>query len=134
MSAVMERRRVLVVDDEAKITKLLKSYLEASGYEVETQETGLGAVDYAKEHQPDLVILDLKLPDISGYEVSDQLRRVYNHDMLPILMLTAMDRPEDREKGFEHGADAYISKPFDFSSVAQQVGMLLSGPGPEQMV
>ena len=134
MSAIAERRRVLVVDDEAKITRLLKSYLEASGYEVATQETGMAAVDYAKEHQPDLVILDLKLPDISGYEVSDQLRQVYDHDALPILMLTSMDRPEDRERGFEHGADAYISKPFDFSSVAQQVGLLLSGPGPEELV
>ena len=125
-----EHKRVLVVDDEEKITRLLKTYLESNGYEVETRTMGLEAVDYAKEHQPDLVILDLKLPDISGYEVSDSLRQVYNHDTLPILMLTSLDRPEDRERGFEHGADAYISKPFDFSAVAQQVGLLLSGPGP----
>ena len=128
MTAIAERRRVLVVDDEAKITYLLKSYLEANGYEVATQVTGQAGLDYAKEHQPDLVILDLKLPDISGYEVSDHLRAVYSHEALPILMVTAMDRPEDRERGFEHGADAYISKPFDFSCVATQVGMLLSGP------
>ena len=126
----MERKRVLVVDDETKITRLLKSYLEGSGYDVETCESGTAALDCAKERQPDLVILDLKLPDISGYEVSDHLRQVYDHDALPILMLTSMDRPEDRERGFEHGADGYIAKPFDFSSVAQQVGLLLGGSNP----
>ena len=127
---VEERKRVLVVDDEPKIAKLLKSYLESSGYEVETAGCGEEGLDSAKEHKPDLVVLDLKLPDISGYEVSDRLRQVYSHEALPILMLTAMDRPDDRERGFEHGADAYIAKPFDFSAVAQQVGLLLSDPGP----
>lgn len=125
-----ERKHVLVVDDETKIAGLLKAYLESSGYAVDTQETGLAALDAVREHQPDLVILDLKLPDISGYEVSDQLRQVYNHEQLPILMLTSMDRPEDRERGFEHGADAYLSKPFDFSVVAEQVDHLLAGTGP----
>ena len=127
---IEERKRVLVVDDEPKIAKLLKAYLEASGYEVETAGCGQAALDCATAHQPDLVVLDLKLPDISGYEVSDRLRQVYSHEALPILMLTAMDRPDDRERGFEHGADAYIAKPCDFSAVGQQVGLLLSDPGP----
>ena len=125
-----ERKRVLVVDDEPKITRLLKSYLESSGYEVDAQLSGMAALDAAKEHQPDLVILDLKLPDISGYEVSDHLREVYTQDTVPILMLTSMDRPEDREKGFAHGANAYMSKPFDFGEVAVQVDQLLRGIGP----
>jgi len=132
MTAVAERRRVLVVEDEPKISQLLKSYLEANGYEVETQATGQAGLDAAKERRPDLVVLDLRLPDISGFEVSDHLRRVYSHEALPILMVTAMDRAEDRERGFEHGADAYIAKPFDFSSVAMQIGLLLSGPPPEE--
>lgn len=124
-----ERKRVLVVDDEVKITRLLKSYLESSGYEVDAQLCGMAALDAAREHQPDLVILDLKLPDISGFEVSDHLREIYNQDTLPILMLTSMDRAEDREKGFEHGANAYMGKPFDFGEVALQVDYLLKGTG-----
>ena len=125
-----ERKRVLVVDDEVKITRLLKSYLESSGYEVDAQLSGMAALDAAREHQPDLVILDLKLPDISGYEVSDHLREVYNQETVPILMLTSMDRAEDREKGFLHGANAYMSKPFDFGEVALQVDQLLKRSGP----
>ncbi len=128
--AESEKKHVMVVDDEAKIAQLLKTYLESFGYEVEMQYSGMAALDAAKEHQPDLVILDLKLPDISGFEVSDHLREVYSQDTLPILMLTSMDRAEDREKGFEHGANAYMGKPFDFSEVVLQVENLLKGAGP----
>lgn len=125
-----ERKLVLVVDDEPKIVRMLRELLESSGYEVQTESCGTAALDYAKEHQPDLVILDLRLPDLSGFEVSEQLRQVYDHATLPILMLTAMDRAEDREHGLECGADVYMSKPVGLGELLEQVQLLLSGAGP----
>ena len=121
------RRTVLVVDDETKITRLLTAFLESVGYEVRAEATGTGALEYVngEGHVPDLVILDLRLPDISGYEVSTRLRRNYNQSTLPILMITAMDRPEDRDRGFEHGANAYLSKPFELGELNRTITSLL---------
>ncbi len=125
-----DRKMVLVVDDEPKIVRMLKQLLESNGYEVQTESCGMAALDYAKEHQPDLVILDLRLPDLTGFEVSEQLRQVYDHATLPILMLTAMDRAEDRQHGLESGADIYMSKPVGLGELLEQVQVLLAGAGP----
>ena len=123
------RKQILIVEDESKIANLLKLYLETAGYEVRAEAFGANALDYAAEHRPDLVILDLRLPDIAGYEVSTRLRKLYDRSVLPILMLTAMDRPIDRLRGFAHGADAYMSKPFELTELSETVTSLLERSG-----
>lgn len=124
------RKKILVVDDETKITRLLTCFLQSAGYEVHAEASGQAALDAVNQDVPDLVVLDLRLPDISGYEVSTRLRRNFNPSALPIVMITAMDRPEDRERGFEHGANAYMAKPFELDELNQTITTLLQEEPP----
>lgn len=102
-------RTVLVVDDEKKITEVVKSYLEASGYKVICAYSGEQAINKFNTFSPDLVILDLMLPDITGEEVCNAIRK---SSKTPIIMLTAKNQEEDMIKGLDLGADDYIRKPF----------------------
>ena len=128
----VERKQILVVEDESKISGLMKLSLEAAGYEVRTEALGTEALDYAATKRPDLVILDIRLPDLLGYEVSERLRKLYDRTVVPILMVTAMDRPIDRLRGFAHGADAYMCKPFQLDELTETVATLLERGEPGQ--
>ena len=119
------RRKILVVEDEDKIARLLALNLERAGYDVHTDAYGKAALDYAGAHQPDLVILDLRLPDIGGYEVCKELRKMYHSWVVPIVMVTGMEQPIDQLRGFAHGADAYLTKPFEMSDLLETMGLLL---------
>lgn len=121
----LAQKRILVVDDESRICRLLKQYLECYGYAVETAESGERALVRALESRPDLVVLDLRLPDRHGFEVCQQLRKHYHPWAVPILMLTAMDRPADQLRGFAFGADAYMRKPFVLEEVRKTISLLL---------
>ena len=100
---------VLVVEDERKLRELLRSYLERAGLEVLTTGSGAEALTLAETASPQLVVLDLGLPDVSGEEVARELRR---RGTVPILILTARAEQEDRIRGLELGADDYVTKPF----------------------
>jgi DNA-binding response OmpR family regulator len=100
---------VLVVEDERKIRDLLRGYLEREGMSVLTTESGAEAIEMARRSEPDLVILDLHLPDIPGEEVARELR---TFSRIPILMLTAKASEDERIRGLELGADDYVTKPF----------------------
>ncbi len=106
----MATPRILVVDDEKHIVELLKLYLTKEGYEVEAAHSGQEAIDKAKARKPDLVVLDLMLPDLDGFEVCRQLR---GKSDVPIIMLTARDDDVDKIVGLELGADDYLTKPFN---------------------
>ncbi len=94
-------------------------------FDVQLVHTGTEALNYAASHHVDLVILDLRLPDISGYEVCKEMRRLNHPWVLPILMLTAMDEPLDLLRGFADGADAYLTKPHQPSELLKTVDLLL---------
>ncbi len=100
---------VLVVEDERKIRDLVRGYLEREGLGVLTTESGAEAIVLARESAPDLLVLDLRLPDVPGEEVA---REVRSFSEVPILMLTAKSAEEDRIRGLELGADDYLTKPF----------------------
>jgi DNA-binding response OmpR family regulator len=100
---------VLVVEDEAKLRDLLRSYFEREGMVVLSTASGSEAIDLAQRGRPDLVVLDLGLPDVPGEDVAQDLRRSMD---VPILMLTAKASESDRIKGLELGADDYMTKPF----------------------
>lgn len=123
-------REILIVEDEEKIANLLASHLRRASYEVHVETRGAAAVDYAAAHAPQLVILDLRLPDMHGYEVCKALRVLYNSWAVPVLMLTAMDQPIDQLHGLAHGADAYMTKPFELAEVLDTVAKLLNDPAP----
>jgi DNA-binding response OmpR family regulator len=119
------KRKILIIEDEEKIARLIATHLEAAGYDVRTALTGTAGLACASEHAIDLVILDLRLPDLGGYQVAQELRRRYHAWTMPILMVTAMDEPIDRLRGFAHGADGYLTKPFHLPELTETIDMLL---------
>lgn len=115
--------RVLVVEDEAAIADAVTYALEAEGYEVERADDGERALEAAKEREYDLMILDLRLPKVSGIDVCRKVRG--SGDALPILMLTAKDSEEDRVFGLDVGADDYVTKPFSVAELVSRVRAIL---------
>ena len=106
----MAREKILVVDDEIKIVKVVRAYLEKDGYQVLEAYDGRQALDSARKERPDLLIVDLMLPEISGWDVCRTLRQESN---VPVIMLTAQDEDTDKIVGLELGADDYVTKPFN---------------------
>lgn len=103
---------VLIVDDEADVVDLLRYKLHGAGFKVLIAENGLRALQTAREQRPDLIVLDLMLPEMSGEEVCRQLKKDPDTAAIPVLMLTAKGQPSERIAGLEIGADDYITKPF----------------------
>jgi DNA-binding response OmpR family regulator len=113
---------VLVVEDETKIRDLLRSYLEREGFTVLTTASGAEAIGLAEHAAPDLIVLDLRLPDVPGEEVAREIRR---SSAVPILMLTAKSAEDDRIRGLEVGADDYVTKPFSPRELILRVHAIL---------
>jgi DNA-binding response OmpR family regulator len=118
----MTASRILVVDDELSIRSLLQRYLQRQGYLVETAETGILALERLHSFQPNLVVLDLNLPDMSGYEVC---QRMQQETGVYVLMLTSRVSAADRLQGFHLGADDYLTKPFQLPEVSARVAAIL---------
>jgi DNA-binding response OmpR family regulator len=108
---------ILVVDDEAAIAKLIKFVLETNGWAVRTASDGNQALDEIKSKVPDLMVLDLMLPTISGFEVLEKLRVDHSGSPFPVVVLTCKGQKEDRDKAFGLGAREYITKPFSPNSL-----------------
>jgi DNA-binding response OmpR family regulator len=119
-------RKILVVDDDPDILRLLKAFLSSRGYEVLTAADGPGALESFAKDRPDLVLLDVMLPGMDGWEV---LRRIRESGSTPVLMLTARDSKIDTIQGFTLGADDYITKPFDLMEVALRIEAVLRRAG-----
>lgn len=119
------RARILVVEDDEALARLVKTHLEKAGHDVHVENKGKPALVFATEHRTDLVILDLMLPDMSGYDVCVELRRVYHPWILPIVMLTALNKPKDQLLGFGHGAEAYLTKPVQTIELLGTVAVML---------
>jgi two-component system alkaline phosphatase synthesis response regulator PhoP len=111
-------KTILLIDDEVKIVKLLRDYLERAGFAVRAAGDGKSALSLARTERPDLIILDLGLPGMDGLDVTRELRKVSN---VPILMLTARAEESDKLIGLELGADDYITKPFSPKEVVARV-------------
>jgi len=114
--------KILIVDDEKNIVELVKLYLTAEGYQVESAVTGKEGLAKWAHEKPDLVILDLMLPDIDGYEICRQVRA---KSMVPILMLTARKEDVDKIVGLEMGADDYMTKPFNPRELTARIKAIL---------
>ncbi len=112
-----------MVDDEPNILELLSAALRLSGFAVTAADCGAAAVAAAREHRPDIVVLDVMLPDIDGFEVARLLRG--QHERLPVLFLTAKDSVEDRIAGLTVGGDDYVTKPFSLEEVVLRLCAIL---------
>ncbi len=117
--------RVLIVDDEPDLLELVRVNLAQAGYEVEMCASGQEGLDRVRQAPPDLLVLDLMLPDLPGTEVCRRIRSEERFAELPILMLTAKSEEVDRVVGFELGADDYVSKPFSPRELTLRVGAIL---------
>ena len=121
--------RILVVDDDKKIVRLVRSYLEQSGYQVFSAYDGESALHVIRREKPDLVVLDLMLPDRDGWEITRIVRSDPSLAKLPIIMLTARVEDVDRIVGLEIGADDYITKPFNPREMVARVKAVLRRAG-----
>ena len=130
----MASKKVLVVDDDVKTVELVKLYLDRDGYQVLTAYDGVEALRLARESSPDLIVLDLMLPDIDGLEVCRTLR---HESDVPIIMLTARTTDHDKLTGLDLGADDYVTKPFSLKELAARVRAVLrrlpGERGPEEI-
>ncbi|HEX2912647.1 MAG TPA: response regulator transcription factor [Chloroflexia bacterium] len=124
----MENPRILVVDDESNILDVLELYLLREGYKVERASDGNSALKLYHEHKPDLVILDVMLPQVGGMEVLRQIRAQASRPgsrIVPVIMLTAKTQEDDKLAGLEGGADDYITKPFSPRELVARVKVAL---------
>jgi len=128
-AAVPAGERVLVVDDEADIVALVAYHLARSGYRVSTASSGTEALDAARRERPALIVLDLMLPGMSGYEVLQQLRAGDGTREVAVLMLTARREEQDRIEGLSLGADDYLTKPFSPQELVLRVAAILRRVG-----
>ena len=116
-------QRILIIDDDPNVTNTLRRGLSYEGFSVDAAATGHEGLSVARDRAPDLVILDLMLPGLDGFQVLERLRGADAN--LPVLMLTARDQEADQVRGFEAGADDYVAKPFTFAVLVARVKALL---------
>jgi DNA-binding response OmpR family regulator len=114
---------LLIVEDDPDVAESLREALIRDGYQVHWESTGQGGLTYVRDHNPHLVVLDVRLPDMSGFDVCSALRRMKLR--LPILMLTARREEADKVVGLEVGADDYVTKPFGLSELRSRIRALL---------
>jgi len=121
----VDRKRILVVDDEIYIVHILEFSLTMEGYTVLTASDGEEALKMIEQERPDLVVLDIMMPKLDGYEVCRRLRQDEQFGNLPVILLSAKGRPVDRDAGLQAGADDYIAKPFSPRRLLEKIRELL---------
>jgi DNA-binding response OmpR family regulator len=125
------KQRILLVDDEPSIVKMVGKRLEVEGFDVLIAMDGQEAVKLAQTEKPDLMILDLMLPKLNGYEVCSLLKQDERYKKIPIIMFSAKAQEKDEKLGIECGADAYIRKPFKAQELLDQIRTLLKAVSPD---
>lgn len=118
----MSNGKILIVEDDFDISNMLRIFFTGQGYQVEVAGRGNDALDMCRKNLPDLVVLDIMLPDMDGYAVCTEMRTTTRTSHIPIIFLTQKDERSDRIAGLELGADDYITKPFDIEELKLRVG------------
>jgi DNA-binding response OmpR family regulator len=122
MPEELDRRRILVVDDEERMVRFIRLNLEHDGFQVSEAFNGKQAVQRLRDVNPDLILLDVMMPDLDGFEVLEMIREISN---VPVIMLTAKGEEDDRVRGLEKGADDYVTKPFSPRELVSRVRAVL---------
>jgi DNA-binding response OmpR family regulator len=122
---VRKNYKILVIDDEPEITEIIKAFLSGAGYDVLVENSSVMGVEKAKLYKPDLILLDIMMPVMDGYEVCANIKRDMELTGIPILFLTGKDSNEDAGRSFKSGADLFIKKPFSCERLLQLVKMVL---------
>ena len=126
--------RILIIDDEPDVTELLKYKLEQNGYVCQVVNNPLSFISVAREFNPNLIILDIMMPELNGLQLCKMVRSDPNMNTIPIIFLTARGEVEDRIKGLESGGDDYMAKPFNAKELLLRVGNILSRKGSNESV
>jgi DNA-binding response OmpR family regulator len=127
-----EKPRILLVDDEPSIVKMVGKRLEVEGFDVSAALDGEEGLAKAQgQPPPDLIILDLMLPKLNGYEVCTMLKQDARHQKIPIILFTAKASEKDEKTGMDCGADAYVRKPFRAPELMEKIRGLLAGTAPQ---
>ncbi len=121
--------RILVIEDDLAIAELVKINLELLGHQVATAPDGIKGLAMAQQNRPDLIVLDVMMPDLDGFTVCQRLRQNPQTNPIPVLMLTALSTTKDKVAGFDAGADDYLPKPFDTPELQVRVRALLRRAG-----
>lgn len=116
-----DKKKILIVDDEPHTVQTVKDRLEFGGYEVITAKDGEEGLSKARKEAPNLILLDLMLPKMNGYEVCQLLKFDQKYKHIPIIMLTARTQEADKATGKETGADEYVTKPFEFNDLVSKI-------------
>jgi len=119
-------QKILVIDDEPEITEIIKNYLAGAGYTVQVENSSVMGVERAKTFRPDLILLDLMMPVMDGYQVCSSIKKDIQLSSVPVLLLTGKDITEDGGQSFKCGADLFIKKPFSCERLIQMVRMVLT--------
>jgi DNA-binding response OmpR family regulator len=119
-------QRILVVDDDAMNREVMEAFLSLESYEVLLANNGTQGLALAEQKKPNLIILDVRLPDILGYKVCETLKQKADTQAIPVLMVTGFDAKEDRERAIAAGVDDFLSRPFDGEDLIQRVKQLLN--------
>lgn len=121
----MNGKKILIIEDEEVIASMLADRLKTQGFEVKVDSGGMSGLKTARIWKPDLIILDIMLPEMDGYKVSRLLKFDETYKHIPIIMLTARTQETDKQKGKEAGADAYITKPYEPDELLAKIKELL---------
>jgi two-component system cell cycle response regulator len=119
-------QRILVVDDDAMNREVMEAFLSLESYEVLLANNGTQGLALAEQKSPNLIILDVRLPDILGYKVCETLKQKAETKAIPVLMVTGFDAKEDRDRAITAGVDDFLSRPFDGEDLIQRVKQLLN--------
>jgi DNA-binding response OmpR family regulator len=125
----MSQKRILLIEDEQDMAVMVGIRLESAGYYVCMVADGKAGLEAARQDMPDLIVLDLMLPGIDGYEICSALKNDEKYSKIPIVILTAMAQKQDIERGLASGADAYMVKPFDPQELLAKVAELIEAQG-----
>ena len=117
--------KALLVDDDLKLAELLESYLKKSNIKLEAISDPLNTLPAIRNHNPEVIILDVMMPKMNGFEVCEQIRKDYS---LPVIMLSARGEPNDKIRGLESGADDYLAKPFEPRELVARMSASRSSP------
>lgn len=126
----MKDAKILIVDDDLNICELLRLYLQKDGFQTVVVNDGTAAIEAAKNEAPDLILLDIMLPKMDGWQVCREIRK---NSTVPIIMLTAKGETFDKILGLELGADDYVTKPFDAKEIVARVKAVLRRSSPEEI-
>lgn len=117
--------KLLVIDDEPEITQIIEAFLENAGHQVITENSSVMGIERAKELKPDLILLDIMMPNMDGYQICDELKKTDETSDIPVIFLTGKDSRDDRGRSFQVGGDMFVKKPFSCERLLEIVNIVL---------